>query len=276
MPNIITMNSRGALMPRTMQEAMQFADMIAHSDMVPKDYKGKPANVMVAIQWGAELGISPLQSLQNISVINGRPAVWGDAMLGMVQGSGLLQAINESIEGSGDNRVAICEIQRKGHKPQVRKFSVEDAKRAGLWGRKNRDGSPAVWSQYPERMLQMRARAFALRDVFADVLKGMHIAEEAQDIPVDVEDVTPQRKSEAPKQIEAPKAPPETAEPLATDEQKKLIAQYCEKAKFSNRDFGNEMKRDFGQVWETMTEVVAAQMIERLGIRIQELEGTVA
>lgn len=208
MSNIIQMNSSGALVPRTMAEAMQFAEMVAHSDMVPKDYKGKPANVLVAIQWGAELGLAPLQSLQNISVINGRPAVWGDAMLGMVQGSGLLQSINETIEGTGDNRVAVCEIQRKGYKPQVRRFSVEDAKRAGLWGRKNSNGSPAVWSQYPERMLQMRARAFALRDVFADVLKGMHIAEEARDIPVEVEDVTPPKPAkEEPRQIEAPKTP---------------------------------------------------------------------
>ena len=64
--------------------------------------------------------------------------------------------------------------------------------------------------------------------------------------------------------------------PLATEGQKELIAKYCKEARFSNRDFAAEMKRDFGQKWETMTEVVAAQMIERLGIRIQELEGTVA
>ena len=58
----------------------------------------------------------------------------------------------------------------------VREFSMQDAKQAGLTGKQG------PWSQYPRRMLQMRARAFALRDVFADVLRGVHVAEEAQDI----------------------------------------------------------------------------------------------
>ena len=270
MSNIIQMNSSGALVPRTMGEAIQFAEMVAHSDMVPKDYKGKPANVLVAIQWGAEIGLAPLQSLQNISVINGRPAVWGDAMLGMVQGSGLLQSINETIEGNGDNRVAVCEIQRKGYKPQVRKFAVTDARKANLWGKQG------PWSQYPERMLQLRARAFALRDVFADVLKGVHIAEEARDIPVDVEDVTPPKQAKAlptkeePRQIEAPK------DQLATDFQKEIIEDFCKKAKFSGKAFVAELKKDFGQTWETMTSMTADLMIERLGIRIEELEGRIA
>ena len=45
-------------------------------------------------------------------------------------------------------------------------------------------GKQGPWTQYPKRMRQMRARAFALRDVFADILKGMPIAEELQDYPV--------------------------------------------------------------------------------------------
>lgn len=270
MSNIVKLNNNGALMPQTMGEAMQFAEMISRSDMVPKDYKGKPANVMVAIQWGAEIGLAPLQSLQNIAVINGRPSIYGDSMLALVQGSGLLQAINESIEGSGDNRVAVCRIQRKGNEMQERRFSIVDAKKASLWAKSG------PWSQYPERMMQMRARGFALRDLFADVLRGMHIAEEAMDIPA--EDVTPPSKpapqlaASVPEDVEAE----DVTDPLATEEQKLMIQDFCKKARFTGKDMVIEMKRDFGQAWETMTEAVAAQMIERLGIRIQELEGSVS
>src|SRR3546814_15538068 len=47
-----------------------------------------------------------------------------------------------------------------------------------------RSGKQGPWSQYPQRMRQMRARAWAMRDGFADVLKGIGIAEEVRDFPV--------------------------------------------------------------------------------------------
>jgi hypothetical protein len=74
---------------------------------------------------------------------------------------------------------AICVAKRRGRKPVTAKFSVDDAKRAGLWGKQG------PWTQYPKRMLQMRARGFALRDAFPDVLKGLITSEEAMDFPVD-------------------------------------------------------------------------------------------
>ena len=68
-----------SLSPRNLAEAMEFAKIIAQSDMVPKDYVNKPGNVLVAVQTGAELGLKPMQSLQGISVINGRPRSWAIA-----------------------------------------------------------------------------------------------------------------------------------------------------------------------------------------------------
>lgn len=65
------------LSPQTFEQALTFCDYLANSDLVPKDFKGKPANCLIAIQWGAELGLKPLQAVQNIAVINGRAALWG-------------------------------------------------------------------------------------------------------------------------------------------------------------------------------------------------------
>lgn len=163
------------LTPQNIDEALRLADMMAKSSIVPKDYQGNPGNILVAIQWGAEVGLPPLQAMQNIAVINGRPAIWGDAVLAIVRGSGLLESITEEITETG----ATCTVQRRGEPPTVRTFTVEDAKRAGLLGKQG------PWTQYPKRMLQMRARAWALRDVFPDVLRGVSVAEEAQDIPVE-------------------------------------------------------------------------------------------
>lgn len=164
--------------PTTLTEAMQFSEMLAASSMVPKAYQGKAQDVLVAVQWGYEIGLQPLQALQNISVINGKPSVYGDAAMALVQASPVCEDIEEFIEGEGTpNPIAVCIAKRKGRKPVVAKFSVEDAKRAGLWGK------AGPWQAYPKRMMQMRARGFALRDAFPDVLKGLITAEEAQDYP---------------------------------------------------------------------------------------------
>jgi hypothetical protein len=161
------------LTPQSIDEALRMAEIMAKASIVPKDYQGNPGNILVAIQWGAEIGLPPLQAMQNLAVINGRPALWGDAVIALVRGSGLLDSIQEEIF----NDVCTCTVKRRGEPPTTRAFSVEDAKRAGLYGKQG------PWQQYPKRMLQMRARAWALRDVFPDVLRGVHIAEEAQDMP---------------------------------------------------------------------------------------------
>lgn len=164
-----------SVMPATYEEFYRFSNMIASSDLVPKDYKGNPGNVMVAIQMGAEVGLKPLQAIQGIAVINGRPSLWGDAVLALIQSSGLLQDLQEWFdEASG---TAHCLMHRAGYsKPTVRTFSMADAKAAGLAGKQG------PWTNYPKRMLQMRARGFCARDAFADILRGVHVAEEAQDI----------------------------------------------------------------------------------------------
>jgi hypothetical protein len=173
----LTTTNRG-FAPATLTDAIQFSDMLASSSMVPKAYQGKPPDILVCVQWGYEMGLAPMQALQNIAVINGKPSVYGDAAMALVQASNVCEDVEEYFEGEGTtNPVAVCVAKRKGRKPVTAKFSVEDAKRAGLWGK----GGP--WSAYPKRMMQMRARGFALRDAFPDVLKGLITAEEAQDDP---------------------------------------------------------------------------------------------
>ena len=133
---------------------------------------------MLAIQAGAEIGLSPMQALQSIAVVNGRPSVYGDAALAVAKASPVCEYVTETIEGEGDAMVAVCEAKRRGYpSATVVRFSVADAKKASLWGKSG------PWSSYPRRMLQMRARGFALRDAFPDVLKGLVTAEEAQDYP---------------------------------------------------------------------------------------------
>lgn len=191
------------LVPRTMEEAMQFSTTLSKSDLVPKDFQGKAANILVAVQWGMELGLQPMQAMQSIAVINGRPSLWGDAVIGLVRASGLCEYIYEEVAGDGTS--ATCRTKRKGDTEEVKRtFTMADAEKAGLKGKQG------PWSQYPKRMLQMRARSWCLRDVYPDVLRGVHVAEESQDIE---KDVTPTGE------IQIPQAKPaETAKPTVDAE----------------------------------------------------------
>ena len=182
------------LSPQNFEQALTFANYLADSEMVPKDFRGKPGNCLIAMQWGAEVGLKPLQALQNIAVINGRPSLWGDSVIALVRASPLCEYVVEEDDG----QVATCRTKRRGAPgEQVERFGMEDAKAAGLLGKQG------PWTQYPKRMRKMRARAFLLRDVYADVLRGLPIAEELMDMPTErhmgaVEEVTPAAKPALP------------------------------------------------------------------------------
>lgn len=216
----LTTTNRQGFAPATITEAMEFSKMLADSAMVPRAYQGKPQDIMVCVQWGYEIGLAPMQALQNIAVINGKPSVYGDAAMALVQASAVCEDIEEYFENEGTpNPVAVCIAQRKGRKPVVAKFSVEDAKRAGLWGKQG------PWTAYPKRMMQMRARGFALRDAFPDVLKGLITAEEAQDYPDEAKpkqprDITPRNPLDAiaPPKPEPVAIPQQTSDPVVIEQ----------------------------------------------------------
>ena len=163
-----------------MSEVSQFANTLLRSGLAPSSFQNVES-IIVAIQLGAEMGLKPMASLQSIAVINGRPAIWGDGMLAVCRGSGIFDEANfiETIAQDPKSKelVATCSCRRLPDGQVVtREFSLSDAKQAKLLDKSG------PWSQYTKRMLQMRARSWALRDAFPDVLRGMHTAEEAQHI----------------------------------------------------------------------------------------------
>lgn len=207
-PGLPATTSAFTLVPRTLEEAMRFAKLISQSELVPKDFAGKEANCLVAMQWGMELGMQPLQAIQNIAVINGRPSMWGDAVIALVRSSPLCEWIKEEVSAES----ATCTTKRRGDPSEhSRTFSMEDAAKAGLKGKQG------PWASYPKRMLQMRARAWCLRDTYPDVLRGMAIAEEVMDTPP-TKDVTAQGShTTAEVQMPREKAPEKAAEPAKAE-----------------------------------------------------------
>ena len=180
---------------RTAADFWSVAQYVHASGLAPKDLD-TPQKVFVAMQMGAEVGTLPMTSLRNIAVINGRPSIWGDLMLGLIVRSGQLEDIEETFDE--ERMVAACRVVRKGRPtPIVRTFSKNDAVTAGLWGKTGYNGKPTPWVTNPKRMLQLRARGFCIRDGFPDFLGGYALAEEAQDMPpVDVEASEHERRSD--------------------------------------------------------------------------------
>ncbi len=172
-PVLAAGGSMNAIVPQDIEQAFRLATIMHASQM----FKFKSAEqILIAVMHGMEIGLPPMQAATQIAVINGKPSVFGDAALALVSSSGLLEDIEEVFEGDGDSMVAVCTVKRRYRpSPIVSRFSVVDAKKAKLWGKSG------PWTDYPKRMLQMRARGFALRDAFPDVLGGVGISEEVHD-----------------------------------------------------------------------------------------------
>lgn len=173
MGNAVAMKQSWQMTPTTLDEAMQYAKLIADSEMVPREFRGKAGNVLVAIQMGDEVGLKPLQALQSIAVINGRPSIWGDAVPGLCQTSPQYEWHREFFDE--EKQAAVCIVKRKGSPEHRYEFSMKDVVAGGY------DKKPGPWQTERRRMMQMRARR-AFRDQFPDALKGLSIAEDVMDI----------------------------------------------------------------------------------------------
>lgn len=155
------------------------AQKLASSEMIPPNYKGKPMDILISIEMGRQVGLGMMQALQSIAVINRIPCMYGDAPLAVCQNHPSYEWIREEPIVSGNTVTGYrCTIKRKNNDEHVVVFTIDNAKKAGLWGKSG------PWSQYPERMLQMRARGFALRNTFPDALKGIKIKEEVEDMQI--------------------------------------------------------------------------------------------
>lgn len=181
-PALVNGGRVAAIVPQDFESAYRLATVVVSSGMAPKSLD-TVEKATVAIMHGLEVGFTPMAALQSIAVVNGMPTIFGDGMLALVRASGLLEDILEDTESDKDGpTIAVCKVKRAGQQSwTVRAFTRPEAMRAGLWRKQG------PWTQYPQRMMQMRARSWALRDAFADVLRGLRSAEEAADM-VDITD----------------------------------------------------------------------------------------
>ncbi len=202
----------GPIYPQSIDEVYRLAKMARTAGMLKAQKQGfgnaakyESDEVVLArgtmiIMQGMELGIPPMQAVQLLAMINGRITAHSEAVPGLLLAHGL--KISEAWSGTPmqDDWTCAIELTRPDGTKHVGSFSVADAKQAGLW-----DQSPtktsfdktkpndSAWYRYPKRMLHARALGFAAKDGGADVLKGIQVREEADDMERMMRDVTPRQ-----------------------------------------------------------------------------------
>jgi len=176
-PPLVAGNDVRAIIPTDFESAYRLANVVFTAGMAPTSLNSVE-KCTVAILHGLELGLRPMAALQSIAIVNGMPALYGDGLVALVRGSGLLEDMIETCEHDKDGpTIAVCQVKRRDQATWIgHSFTRPEAQRAGLWKKQG------PWTQYPQRMMQMRARSWALRDAFADVLRGIRSAEELLDV----------------------------------------------------------------------------------------------
>jgi hypothetical protein len=178
-----------AIIPQSIEEVFRVSKGVVQSGLAPdalvkgKDEAAAAMAVAVAIMSGAELGLKPMVALRSFTVINGKPALYGDGLINVVRQSGKVTYLRTGCDTRDGKLVGWCEAKRSdtGEDKRV-EFSQDDAVKAGLW----QSSGSSPWAKYPQRMLAWRAAGWCLRELFGDVLGGIRDEFEAQEM-VEVE-----------------------------------------------------------------------------------------
>jgi hypothetical protein len=156
----------------TLETQLAYATEIAKSGLIPKDFQKRPENVLVAIEWGRELGLSPIASLNEIYVVHGSPSLSAKSMLTLARRAG------HRVRVTSEPESATCEIVRADDPdfPHTVTYTLDDARRAGLM-------TNSGWKNTPATMLRWRAVANAVRLACPEVLGGVSfLPEEVEEI----------------------------------------------------------------------------------------------
>ena len=150
-----------ATVPATIPDQMRLAQALARSELVPRAYRGKPANILLAINLGRSLGLEPAVALTAVQVIEGQASLSAQAQAALVRRAG------HKLRITGDDEKGEAVLIRSDDPDYEHKsvWTMERAKRAGLTGK-------GAWRQYPAAMLMARATTEVIRMAASDVLLG--------------------------------------------------------------------------------------------------------
>lgn len=150
-----------------LKSKLEMAGIFLRSGLTPAHFK-TPEAVLTAILYGQELGFSPMQSLQSIQVIQGKPTVDAAGLQALaLQHGGRIEALEHTDK--------VCKIKvSRGKESTEAEFTWHEAELMGLASKDN-------WRRMPKDMLWARAVSRGVRRAYADKVKGFYSKEEMQD-----------------------------------------------------------------------------------------------
>lgn len=161
-----------AFEPHDLKSAMQLADVLCRSQLMPKHFRSA-ADVLLATMTGRELGLTTMQSVRSLHVIEGKVGLSSELLLALVKRKAECKFLRV-VEST--DKVCIMQTQREGDpEPTTMSYSMEQAQRAGLAGKDN-------WKKHPEAMLRARCASAICRAVYPDLLMGVYSDDEIDEI----------------------------------------------------------------------------------------------
>lgn len=206
------MSTEVAIYAASVPDRMRYAEALSGASLLPESYRGKPANLLLALEYGSALGIAPMVAVQEIHVIKGKPT------LSALLQAALVRRAGHTLRVTGDSSSATCEIIRADDPTFTfsTTWTLERAKAAGLLTNDS-------WRKYPDNMLKARAISECARNACPDVIAGFgYTAEELGD---DTADSYPQTDSDG---VSAHNAGHGSAEIAAPGPSESPVIEYAE------------------------------------------------
>jgi hypothetical protein len=175
----LTLNSNTSVMNplEIMEKSWKFAVIMAKSDIIPVHYRNKPENVFIAMQSAYRMNLDPMMMMQNTYVVSGKLGMNSSFAISLANNSGLFASgIKYRIEGSGDNLQVTAYTNLKKTDEEI-SFTIGMKEATAEGWTKN-----PKYRSLPELMLRYRAATLLLRTHAPEVLNGMHMVEELEDI----------------------------------------------------------------------------------------------
>lgn len=158
---------------------MEVAKVFAASDLVPANYRNKPANCLIALEMANRIGVSAISVMQGLYVVNGRPSWSGQYIIAAVNSCGRFTPMQFEISGEGSAKQCVAWATTKdGTRVESPAVTMAMAMAEG-WVQK----TGSKWKTMPDLMLRYRAAAFFGRLHCPEILFGMMSEEEAEDVP---------------------------------------------------------------------------------------------
>lgn len=162
--------------------AIQQAQILAKSDLVPEQtYKGKPANCLIALDLAYRMNMSPLNVMQNLYIVKGKPGWSGQFCISAVNSCGRFSPLEfvQMVDEAG---------KITGYYAQATSLSTGKICTGSpvTWAMVKGEGWDAKpgskWKTMPDQMFRYRCAAFFARTFAPEILNGLQTVEELKDV----------------------------------------------------------------------------------------------